>query len=98
MLFSLKKKKPAARVLRIPRQEWTVDDMAAAKFFFLSETYRRVKAVCDGHLARIIVTQNTSDDYRKGWMDCQRQHEAFADVADPVEDSTEFTSMQFEDN
>ena len=97
MLLKLfkRKPKPAARVVRIACVEWTKEDTGVAKSFFSSQTFERLKAFADGQLVRIMLAGNAPDDnYRKGWLDCQRQYAAFASVEDDVKDSLEKTSMQ----
>ena len=93
MLFKKKQRKEVARVLRIARQEWTAEDQIISKGFFSSTTYKRVRAFCDEQLIKLMLNGHADEQYRKGWMDCQRQLDLFASVEDPENDSGEMTSM-----
>lgn len=91
-------KKNPIRIVRIPRLEWFTEDTAICKQFFSTNTFKKLKAVMDGYLVNNMVRHETSDDYRKGWVDCMSQLGLFAQVEDPQEDSAEMTSMQLDDN
>ena len=95
LTFKKKQKQPPVRVVQIARHDWEKEDAAAAKHFFASKLYERIRAICDSQLVKNILTHETSADYRKGWIDCQRQHQAFGnvDVGDEA-DSLSRTSMQ----
>ena len=88
------KRKQSARVIRIARQEWTKDDTHIAKQFFSSATFTRVRAFCDEQLMKLMLKGHADEQYRKGWMDCQRQLAEFANVEESIDDSFERTSMQ----
>lgn len=97
MRFKLfhRKTNPVARVVRVARVEWTKGDTAIAKSFFSSQTFERIKSFADGQLVKIMLDGEAVDDnYRKGWLDCQRQYAEFANVEIDIEDSRETTSMQ----
>ena len=94
MRFRKSRGKEPVRVVRIAQQEWTQDDMAFARSFFSGGTFKRVKAFCDEQLVKLMLDGRASEEYRNGWIDCQRQYEAFANVEDEGRDSPETTSMQ----
>ena len=99
MLFKFlnRKPKPIARVVRIARLEWTKEDEGGARHFFKSPTFGKIKAFCDEQLIKLMLSGRACDEYRKGWIDCQRQYEAFGGTEEPMEDSTARTSMQLDD-
>jgi hypothetical protein len=85
------------RVLRIARMEWTTQDMEAAAFFTKSPTFKKMKAWCDEQLMIKIIHHGSTEEFREGWIECQRMYEKFAVSHKNLEDSVESTDMQFID-
>lgn len=95
-MFGLKKKTDV-RVLRLPKMEWTTDDMKISAAFVKSLTFKKMVTWCNEQLLAKILHHGASEDYRKGYMDALKHVGSFTQEPQILKDSFEQTSMQMED-